>query len=1454
MEIRVLGSLEVANAGRAIDIRRPRERTLLTMLACEAGQIVSTARLIEGLWGDTPPATATKTLQTYVHHLRSLLPEEAIVTGANGYRLAVPPEAVDIFRFLSAVRQAREASAPEEAADLLTAALGLWRGSPLADAEDVGWVLPLMTRLSDEWLQARSDLIELQIELGRHEEALPELHSLLEEHYLREDLWRLLMLALYRSGRQAEALRAFSEARRRLVDELGIEPGPQLQRLEQEILTHDPSLLPGPTQPTPSAESPLVEPADHPMEPPPGTEQRLVILLRAELVGVEALTEVVGAASSSRTGSEAVGAMKQTISRFGGMILEEREGEGVLALFGAPVAREDDTYRAIRAAMGLTVEIAEHSQEIDRSWGFGGVAARTAIHTTHMVLPVGESSQSLETEGLMAGLLSLGEPGSVIVDDHTRRLMEGLFEWGPVSSADAEGWQVEAVLLGADKARMGGRLHAPFQGRDQELATATRELVSLRRGIGGILLISGEAGVGKTRLVDEMRLHDPDVTWLAGHGASYAEATPYWPFRDLFRFWLGVGIDDTDLQVRVALHQRLDDSLSGRADELYPYLGGLLGITLEPDQAQRLQLASEALQYRTFGVVSDTLEGLAERAPTVVVLEDLHWADATSLQLLDQLLSLVERSALLFVLTTRPEPDHPSRRMAERARQLYPHRLTEIVLGGLHEDAQRSMLHSLVGPDTLPPPVADRILRLAEGNPFYLEELVGSLIDQGALVPSASGWELYDVDLTVPETVEKVVQARIDSLKRRSRDLLTAASILGRSFGLPLLQGVVGEAGAPVEVIQDLLRLDLLVEARRWPQAEYLFRHALIQETAYRTLSEERRIELHRRAAGWLERRYEHNEDEVMELLARHWRAAGDDDKAVSALMRAGDLARKDHALDEAIGHYRVLLSLLDRRGDRRTMALVLLKLALALHNSLRFAESNEVYQRAFELWEPGPSPEPTATLRYGGPPFTLVPDPIRSFTLPDIQLQMALFDRLVERWPDDTLVPSLAESWKISDDGLEYRFVLQEGLTWSDGKPLTAHDVEFGIKRNLDPTRPGIGVAMFYVLEGALDQVRGRNPERIGVEALDDRTVVFRLVNPAPYFLAMLNRPDAGPQPRHAIEARGEAWGDSQNEVVSGAFRRRDQSDDGVILERRPGYHGWRHGNVKVVEWRHGDPAETMSAYTAGEVDMGWISGLFDGEGLERIPGEQVWPEPPAALVFVAFVFGRPLPDDQRLRLALAHCIDRELLDSVMPSHATAATGGVVPPMLAGHTPDIAPRFDPELSRQLLSSVDLSAPLRVVSPVRPHLYVGRVMETMVATWREHLGLAIELLEPDLTGYAEILGDPSGVDLIPATWYPGYTDPEYYLRLLLHSDASANYGGFASGPYDRLVEKACAAGDERTRLALFHDADRMAVAEQAAVLTVSYDRNLSLRRPTVEGWWEFGKSWANFADLTVTES
>src|SRR4029450_7383193 len=305
----------------------------------------------------------------------------------------------------------------------------------------------------------------------------------------------------------------------------------------------------------------------------------------------------------------------------------------------------------------------------------------------------------------------------------------------------------------------------------------------------------------------------------------------------------------------------------------------------------------------------------------------------------------------------------------------------------------------------------------------------------------------------------------------------------------------------------------------------------------------------------------------------------------------SGESARQEGAEQhDALPLPRAPLPLLGRPEERHAIALVLFKLALAFHMSLRFAEANEMYQRAFDFWTPpAPAEHPNATGRIATGFLPNDPDPRSAIAWPNIQLCMELFDRLVEACPERTIVPSLAERWEISDDGLRYVFHLREGLQWSDGTPLTAHDWVFGIRRMLAPDAPGSSVAIYFVLENGQDFYLRRNEDAdaIGVRALDDRTVEFRLAAPAPYLMGGMNRPDGGPQPRHAIERDGDAWTAIGSQVVSGAFRIASRTDDLLLLERRPDHAGPRPGNAARGGGGGSDVADAIEPYARDELDL---------------------------------------------------------------------------------------------------------------------------------------------------------------------------------------------------------------------------------------------------------------------------
>jgi ABC-type oligopeptide transport system substrate-binding subunit len=341
---------------------------------------------------------------------------------------------------------------------------------------------------------------------------------------------------------------------------------------------------------------------------------------------------------------------------------------------------------------------------------------------------------------------------------------------------------------------------------------------------------------------------------------------------------------------------------------------------------------------------------------------------------------------------------------------------------------------------------------------------------------------------------------------------------------------------------------------------------------------------------------------------------------------------------------------------------------------------------------------------------------------------------------------------------------------------------------------------------------------------------------------MSVMNRPDGGPQPRHAIERDGDGWTEPARQVVSGAFRVESAGGDELALVRRA---DGRPGNVRRIEYVRSPVGAAVDPYTRDELDM--IAVRYTPRLADLMPAEV--PDaslgPAAWSGYLAFDHVDAITSNLDLRLALAHAVDRRSLAEVMPVNMVVATGGIVPPALQGHTPDIALRFDPDLAREHLGRSGFAGELGLacLDDDLP------LLRPVVERWGDVLGLTVSVRPWSVD---MLIARPTELAPIYFTgWLPGYADPEYFLRLLFQSDSRTNEGGFAHRPFDELIERARQERSDRGRLGLFHDADRMAVAERVAVIPLVYGRSLAIVKPWVHGWWEFGKTSSSFADLVV---
>ncbi|MDQ3874440.1 MAG: winged helix-turn-helix domain-containing protein, partial [Actinomycetota bacterium] len=527
LEFRLLGPLEVLIDGRAVTPTRQKQRALLAVLALHAGTVLSADRLVDELWGEHPPPTAKGSLQNLVSSLRKMLGRDVLQTRDRGYVLDVKPESIDARCFERHVEEALDAPATRRAARLRDA-LSLWRGPALGDLASERFGALEAGRLEELRLIAEEELFEARLDLGEDAELVPQLEVLVTEHPLRERPRRQLMLALYRAGRQAEALAAYQEARRTLLDELGLEPSPGLRDLQQAILRQDESLL-------------------LPGRLPEEERRKVVTVVSADVVNADELGERLDAEVFRDVIERAFAAIRAAVEYHGGRF-QEFASHHTLAVFGVPMAHEDDALRAVRAAADARRNLAAVNEELERERQVR-VDVRTAVNTGEVVTAE-RAPSALRVTGdavaLAKRLEQAADPGDILLGTATLRLVRDAVRAEPLEPLPMRG-QAKPVAayrfrqLRADAPAIARRLDAPLVGRAGELAELRRAFDRARHEHRSVFrALVGDAGIGKTRLATELCLElDGSATAVVGRCVSYGEGATWLPLVEVLRSALG---------------------------------------------------------------------------------------------------------------------------------------------------------------------------------------------------------------------------------------------------------------------------------------------------------------------------------------------------------------------------------------------------------------------------------------------------------------------------------------------------------------------------------------------------------------------------------------------------------------------------------------------------------------------------------------------------------------------------------------------------------------------------------------------------------------------------------------------------------------------------------------------------------------------------------------------------
>ncbi len=648
-------------------------------------------------------------------------------------------------------------------------------------------------------------------------------------------------------------------------------------------------------------------------------ERKQVTVLFADVAGFTSLSERLDPEDVHGLMTRAFELMLAEVHRYEGTV-NQFLGDGIMALFGAPIAHEDHAERAVHAALAIRAALDGYREDLQRRRGID-FQVRQGLNTGLVV--VGSIGNDLrmdytaagDTTNVAARLQQMAQPGSIVIAEPTYRLTSGYFHIRPLAELRLKGkvepvpaWEVDTAREPRSRLEVEAeRGLTALVGREREMAALWDCFEKARARQGQMVFIVGEPGIGKSRLVYELRRRVGDQGgWLEGRCVSFGRSIPFHPMIDLLRRRLGIeGGDDEPTVI-----SKIEGGILPLGNDLrpiLPYVRYLLAV--DPGDAAVSSMDSQERRGELFYALRRLLLREAERQPQVMVYEDLHWTDKATEEYLALIADSLPASSVLLVLTYRTGYSHP---FGERSYQ------TRIAPGALSTGDSMAMARAMLAAERLPDGLQALIARKAEGNPFFVEELVKSLREAGSIRPDGDGWMLTQrlEELIVPDTLQDVIAARIDRLPEAPKRALQAASAIGREFSRRLLDRIVGAGSHTETLLRDLTALELIYETRVFPEFEYTFKHALTQEVAYGSLLVQRRKELHRLIAGTIEDLYGDRLPEHYEVLAHHFEKAEAWDKALEYLMRASDKAARAFATRDAVALYDAAEAMADRLRD----------------------------------------------------------------------------------------------------------------------------------------------------------------------------------------------------------------------------------------------------------------------------------------------------------------------------------------------------------------------------------------------------------------------------------------------------------------------------------------------------------------------------------------------------------
>ena len=695
-------------------------------------------------------------------------------------------------------------------------------------------------------------------------------------------------------------------------------------------------------------------------------ERKRVTVLFADVAGFTSMSEKLDPEKVHQIMDGCFKILMDEIHNHQGTI-NQFTGDGVMALFGAPVALENHAQNACQASIAIQCAIYEYGEMLKAKFGLE-FTMRIGLNSGPVIVAsIGDDLRMDytaigDTTNLAARMESMAEPGTILVSPHTYKLVSQYFTFKPLGKLLIKGkeepvdayslvGQYEKTCTGLDR-----QIFSAMVGRDQELNKLELQVTKAVSGEGSIINVIGEAGIGKSRLIAEMRNSSvmKRITLLEGRAISIGRNLSFHPIINLLKHWAQINDKDTSVSALGKLETAIRSICPEDTNEIFPFVATLMGMKLSGRHAERVSgIEGEALEKLIFKNMRDLLIRSTELTPLVVVIEDLHWADTSSIELLESMFRLAETRRIVFINVFRPNHLETGDRIIETIKKNLLVYYVEIKLQPLNEQMGETLIHNMLKIKGLQHAVVDQIIQRAGGNPFFIEEVVRSFIDTGAVVKANGEFKVTEKieKMVIPHTINDVLMARIDRLDERTRELVKVASVIGRSFFYRILTEVANTVDGIDIRLSYLKQIELIREQQRMEELEYLFKHALAQEATYESILLQKRKDLHFQVARSIEKVFNERLHEFYGMLSYHYLNADDWDKAEEYMLKAGEEAIKSSASAEALHYYQRAIDLyIKKHGDsvdKKRIAEMEENIAHAFLNKGLFIEAVDYFDRS---------------------------------------------------------------------------------------------------------------------------------------------------------------------------------------------------------------------------------------------------------------------------------------------------------------------------------------------------------------------------------------------------------------------------------------------------------------------------------------------------------------------------